>query len=170
MSSPPKDGSLLGLLRTAKYVIGCMGYPREIFQRWLFEEVQQEINWLQTTCPNHPGVLEARVWWYELALERFESRVVVPTEQMKDWPFMDDGALYVPDDGDQRILAGTHVLEHFLRRSYLKDSFPRLYTRLLSLYVRLSQVQRQGEDGPRIRKAFAEKSADLQDRLLRGMM
>ncbi len=102
-----------------------------------FRELQEIINCLQVACPNHEGVIKARVCWYEQAVMSWELHVI-PRVLRGEWHLHDR----FPESGvDEPFIAGYDVLGHFLRRSYLKGDFSQLYRRVRSVYEHLSKAE-----------------------------
>ncbi len=167
MSSPNKIDSLSGLAEMIEQV-DMFATGMCAISRAQFEQLREQINALQVCCPNHKGVLEARVKWYEFALDSFEQHVVVALEQSK---FVDFGwasyPSHVPD-----LLCDPPSLVHFMRRAYLKDAFPRLYKRLLQLFRRIVDViDRNHKDVFYISRAYCIKVIDdFEVRLFEGRL
>lgn len=109
------------------------------------------INDLQAECPKHRGVLAARVQWYEWLLVAFDETYV------RRW--MANDLEPVPDHGT------ADCLFHFMKRGYLKDSFPELFLQLKALYQRAAQY------GPtQWAQYFAVKRSQLDEVLLEGRL
>lgn len=162
MSSLPKIDSLSGLIAYAASVEKLL-YGGDAIDQEGFDRLRQELNWLQSNCPTHKGVLRARVRWYELLLDNCELHVVVPLESGKS---IDIGKLYWGTHDNPSIFGGPQAIEHFMRRSYLKGDFPRLYQRFLSLYDRLAKCEAVGEH----RNYFADRAQRFRDELLEGRL
>ncbi len=156
MSSPNNFDSLSDLATNALHLQGMLTEDAsDILKTWEeitpvdWDRLRNLINKLQVECPNHEGVFMARVRWYELALDCYEKKVVEVGEAGdslgdKKWV----GAFWKQGGPDRELglLADQYMLEPFLRRSYLKDEFPRLFQRLMSLYRRLLNAPRLDEE------------------------
>jgi hypothetical protein len=167
MSSPIKIDSLSGLAEIVEKV-DMFATGMCAIDRRTFDELREHINVLQVCCPNHKGVLEARVKWYEFALDSFEKHVVVSLEQSKFLDFRwSPNTDWVPD-----LLCDHTTLEHFMRRPYLKDAFPRLYKRLLQLLRRFVEaLQRNHSDALQPwAVAFVATIESFEVRLLEGRL
>ena len=162
--------SLSGLAKVAREVESALLLSTEQerairVDRTTFEGLQHQINELQVAAPNHAGVLQARVRWYHLAVDSFETAAVRPAER-GEWPYR-LYALNFPHDGEPpELLAGTETINHFLKRHYLKDSFGHFFTRVLALYRRIANAPVTEE----VRSAFAELASSLEARLLNGRL
>lgn len=134
--------------------------------RGIFGELQDDINILQTTCPNHPGVLAARVRWFQIDLKSFEKHIVEPAEQ-DEWPervSLDSPKQFSPED----LLTGTATLTHFLKRGYLKRDFPFLYLKMMSLLRRITEADMV--DRGREKAFISELICSLESSLLEGKL
>lgn len=137
MSSLPDVSSLSGLAAYAARVDEL--FDSGPMDRERFKQLHEMLNSLQVKCPNHEGVLAARVKWYELLLDNFEQQVV---ESLEYGRRINLGFLYWETLPDMTaFFAGPQTIEHFLRRHYLKGDFPRLYSRALGLYERLVRAK-----------------------------
>lgn len=105
-----------------------------------FFELKDLINKLQTTCPNHPAVIEARIRWYHIALVNFESHFVQGIEGHALPP---DSTIWKDEDtvffghNINGLFVGVELLNDYMRRSYLKQDFATFYTKLRNLYHRV---------------------------------
>ncbi|MEK7136258.1 MAG: hypothetical protein AAB821_01575 [Patescibacteria group bacterium] len=90
------------------------------------EGLKGDINLLQTMCPNHSGVVEARVCWLEEILRRFEVEVIEQYDRDGDPPDP-KGSLWVWLSSE---------INAYLKRSYLKQDFATVYERVINLYKR----------------------------------
>jgi hypothetical protein len=94
-----------------------------MFSEERLEDLKESINLLQVQCPNHKGVIQARMTWYEAVLRRVEHDEVELAEA--------GGLLKMVPSPLMR------TVDHFLRRSYLKGGFSHYYERVITLYERL---------------------------------
>lgn len=76
--------------------------------RGQFELLKTSLNALQTSCPNLQCIVDARVRWVDLALDSLKN------------------------DSDDKMLARPDDIFFFIKRSYLKSEFPRLFTKTIS--------------------------------------
>jgi len=163
MSSLPEIDSLSGLAAYAASVEKLLCGDEPIDQE-RFTRLQQELNALQVNCPNHKGVNEARVRWFELLLDSFEKQVVVPLEKGED--------VNLDMTSNPLLLEADYTIEDYLKRSYLKKDFPRLYQRVISLYERIGQAGSAVKEGSL--KTFIEgivgTTSVLRQCLLEGRM
>ena len=165
MSSSHSHGSLSGLAAAALEVERLLEQGSEMNpETW--DHLRNQINQLQVDCPNHRGVHRARVIWYELALDSFEKIVVMRAETGhsltgQEWV----SAFWNPDGTCPGLLADHYMLEPFLRRHYLKDDFPRLYTRMMSLYERLLALSHLNE---KVRSRVNNLVGERREMLLEG--
>lgn len=142
MSSSFQD-SLSALANMATDVEALLAFGDDI-NKTQFYELKELINKLQVACPNHDAVNTARVRWYTIALDNFETHFVLPAEDGRLRP---DLPIWEYDDtiffGERipGLLVGIELLTYFLRRHYLKREFPKLFTRLLSLFDRVIETQ-----------------------------
>jgi len=159
MSSSHEIDSLSGLASYAASVEKLL-YGSEPITQESFDRLQDELNRLQVNCPNHNGVVEARVRWFEIQLENFELHVVTAVEGDIA---IDLDRIFWGTHGNSLIIGGPQTIQHFLKRHYLKSDFKRLYQRVLSLYDRLARCDTDGE-------GFTRQAQNLRDNLLEGRL
>lgn len=162
--------SLSGLAEVAKEVESILlpNVEQECairMDRMTFVKLQSQINALQVLAPNHKGVVEARVRWFNLAAASFEMHAVRLAEEGK-WPYRLHALNFPHDNESVELLAGTETINHFLRRHYLKDSFGYFFTRILALYRRIANAPVYDQ----VQNAFTELANSLEDRLLDGRL
>lgn len=170
MSSSLNIDSLSGLSILAQSVDNVLYTARDEMARARFEDLQDKINKLQVIAPNHPGVLSARVRWYEIGLDSFERHVVEPVEDTGKWPFTGGvGPLKVDPP---HFLCSLNTFNHFLRRSYLKGDFPRMYPRVMKLYGRLVKARIQPDESAthELLAIVANHMIEFEQRLMHGQL
>jgi hypothetical protein len=174
MSSSNNNDSLSALANRATAVstvlMACarkrrMGKPVSLKT---FVWLQSQINQLQTACPNHKGVLAARVDWFWMATASLQS-CVVENEENSDWPYRN---LPEPEEKcvsgkPNYLLCSAATLMSFLKRSYLKDNFASLFRQVRELFERVVEVDGIPDEA---RIYFLTQLQALDENLLHGQL
>ncbi|MBI3256016.1 MAG: hypothetical protein HYZ63_03535 [Candidatus Andersenbacteria bacterium] len=178
MSSSTNIDSLSGLVTVVRSVEASISLHTDLehpvrLDRTAFEALQDQINALQVCCPNHKGVVEARVWWYRLGVDNFEVEVVRRAER-GEWPYgkEHDSPLSFPGYQDSKeLLAGPATLEHFLKRHYLKRAFAELLPRVVALFRRIEAVKAErGSFLLHVALSFGQLADSIEADLLEGRL
>jgi hypothetical protein len=127
-----------------------------------FDTLQVQINKLQVRCSNHEGVLAARVKWYEFGLDNFEEHLVRAFEERRVVDFT--SLVWDVPNKVTPIIMTRDTLLHFLRRSYLKGEFSRIYRRVEALFERIVA------SGPHGQTWFGESLTRLREDLVDGRL
>lgn len=153
MSSLSDDlNSLSGLAQALTDLESNLGaLDKRSVNEEVLERLKDQINLLQVACPNHEGVLKARVWWYEAVLSAWGREV----DPMSDKP---PKMLQSPLKG---------MVDHFIRRNYLKEHFGYLYRRVEAMYREFCAFRNKGEE---VQKFYKKGLDDLRSRLEEGKL
>jgi len=92
----------------------------------LLNDLKKKINLLQVVCPNHPGVVEARAKWFEAVLEALRYEVTQLANQNAKVKMLETPL--------------KSMVEHFLRRSYLKEYFAYWYRQVQAHYAAVAKA------------------------------
>ena len=163
MSSPIDVDSLSGL------AAACLDLEQKLIVRPMTREGHEYlrvlINKLQVIAPNHKAIIAARVSWYEIGLDDFEERALVPLERGQLQ--LTNKRVFYEEIPAPPVLMRLETVEFFLKRGHLKDAFPRLYSRVVGIYQRIVAVDGLHEKQRNWARSELEQ---IQKRLLEGRL
>lgn len=162
MSSSVKSDSLSGLSRLLRKVAKALK-NHESCTAESYEELQNEINVLQTACPNHKGVLQARITWYRWGLQNLAAYIDANlNNRLYDWAH---GVMFHSTHSNSQVWAGSETLEFFLKRCYLKEAFPKCFEELVAVYEKMAKI-----GDVHYAELYKAKIAGLHRKLLEGRL
>ena len=167
--SAVKQKTLQELSELALRVAGKMASLEKVVTPEAFDELREDINWLETAAPRWDAVREVRVRWYEHGLASFETCFVQPAAtRLPGWESWDQNACGGGSSPPGLIMHYV-TLSFFLRRCYLGEEFARIFPRCLrALDSIIESIDQSAHPG--LYQAWKDRRDQLWNYLLDGRL